>query len=174
MNDRPNRGLRIIALSIILVLTTGALRAQQEASSQFGAQNPRWPRTEKPPLHGKHWVALTGKPLGATAGAMIFAQGGNAVDSACAMLAVVCTMIDTLSWGGETQALIYDPNTKKVVAINGLGVAPSGATPELFRSKKMAFPPNEGPLAAVTPGTRAASDSSRSARAGPASSTWTS
>jgi gamma-glutamyltranspeptidase/glutathione hydrolase len=153
MNDRPNRGLRILALSIILVLTTGALCAQQEASSQFGAQNPRWPRTEKPPLHGKHWVALTGKPLGATAGAMIFAQGGNAVDSACAMLAVVCTMIDTLSWGGETQALIYNPDTKKVVAINGLGVAPSGATPELFRSKKMAFPPNEGPLAAVTPGT---------------------
>jgi gamma-glutamyltranspeptidase/glutathione hydrolase len=153
MNHRPNRGMRILALSITLVLATGALCAQEEASPQFGAQNPRWPRTEKPPLHGKHWVALTGKPLGATAGAMISAQGGNAVDSACAMLAVVCTMIDTLSWGGETQALIYDPNTKKVVAINGLGVAPSGATPEFFLSKKMAFPPNEGPLAAVTPGT---------------------
>lgn len=28
--------------------------------------------TQKPPLHGKHWMAITGKPLGATAGAMIF------------------------------------------------------------------------------------------------------
>jgi len=84
---------------------------------------------------------------------MIFQQGGNAVDSACAMLAVVCTMVDTLSWGGETQALIFDPNTKKVHAINGLGVAPGGATPEFFRGKGMEFPPAEGPLAAVTPGT---------------------
>ena len=43
-------------------------------------------RTVKPVLHGRHWVAITGKPLGATAGAMIFQKGGNAVDAACAML----------------------------------------------------------------------------------------
>lgn len=65
--------------------------------------------TYKPVLHGSHWVAITGKPLGATAGALIFAQGGNAVDAAAAMLAATCTMWDTLSWGGETQALIYHP-----------------------------------------------------------------
>ena len=64
-------------------------------------------RTEKPVLHGRHWVAITGKPLAATAGAMIFSRGGNAVDAACAMLAAVCTMYDVLSWGGETQALIH-------------------------------------------------------------------
>ncbi len=68
------------------------------------------------------------------------------------MLAVVCTMYDTLSWGGETQALIYNPLTKKVVGINGLGVAPTGATPEFFKQKNLRFPPAEGPLAAVTPG----------------------
>ena len=55
-------------------------------------------------------------------GAMIFQKGGNAVDAACAMLAAVCTMWDTLSWGGETQALIYNPKTKKVIGINALGV----------------------------------------------------
>jgi gamma-glutamyltranspeptidase/glutathione hydrolase len=110
-------------------------------------------RTEKPVLHADHWLAITGKPLGATAGAMIFEKGGNAVDAACAMLAAVCTMYDVLSWGGETQALIYDPHARKVVAINGLGVAPTGATPEFFKSKGLAFPPAYGPLAAVTPGT---------------------
>src|SRR5918996_1414091 len=69
-------------------------------------------RTQKPVLHGRHWVAVTGKPLAATAGAMMFQKGGNAVD-----------------------------------------VAPTGATPEFYRSKGMRFPPEEGPLAAVTPGT---------------------
>ena len=68
-------------------------------------------RTQKPPLHGRHWMAVTGKPLAATAGAKIFEQGGNAVDAACAMIAADSTMWTTLSWGGETQALIYNPNT---------------------------------------------------------------
>lgn len=110
-------------------------------------------QTQKPVLHGRHWVAITGKPLGATAGAMMFQKGGNAVDAACAMLAATCTMWDVLSWGGETQALIYNPNTGKVIGINALGVAPTGATPGFFKEKDMKVPPAFGPLAAVTPGT---------------------
>ena len=109
--------------------------------------------TQKPPLHGRHWMAVTGKPLAATAGAMVFSKGGNAVDASCAMLAATCTMWDVLSWGGETQALIYNPHTKKVIAINALGVAPTGATAEFYKSKGMKYPPEYGPLAAVTPGT---------------------
>ncbi len=109
--------------------------------------------TVKPVLHGRHWVAITGKPLAATAGAMAFQKGGNAVDAACAMLAATSTMWDTLGWGGETQALIYSPETKKVVGINALGVAPTGATPAFFKDQGMAYPPEYGPLAAVTPGT---------------------
>ena len=62
-------------------------------------------------------------------------------------------MWDTLSWGGETQALIYNPKTGKVIGINALGVAPTGATPEFFHKRGMAYPPEYGPLAAVTPGT---------------------
>jgi len=110
-------------------------------------------QTQKPPLHGKNWMAITGKPLAATAGATIFNKGGNAVDAACAMLAATCTMWDVLSWGGETQAIIYNPKTGKVISINAMGVAPTGATPEFFKSKGYNFPPEYGPLAATTPGT---------------------
>ena len=69
------------------------------------------------------------------------------------MLAATTTMFDTLSWGGETQALIFNPKTGKVIAVNALGVAPTGATPEFFHGRGMAYPPEYGPLAAVTPGT---------------------
>ena len=110
-------------------------------------------KTAKPVLHGKHWVAITGKPLAATAGGMTFTRGGNAVDAACAMLAATSTMWDTLGWGGETQALIYNPHTKEVLGINALGVAPTGATAEFFRERGLLYPPEYGPLAAVTPGT---------------------
>jgi gamma-glutamyltranspeptidase / glutathione hydrolase len=129
-----------LAVPVLGMLVVAAVQAQTS-------------RTVKPPLHGRHWMAVTGKPLAATAGALTFAKGGNAVDAACAMLAATCTMWDTLAWGGETQALVYDPRTKKVVGINALGVAPTGATPAFFRERKMAYPPEYGPLAAVTPGT---------------------
>lgn len=109
--------------------------------------------TSKPVLHGAHWIAITGKPLAATAGAMMFSQGGNAVDAACAMLGATATMWDSLGWGGETQALIFDPTTKKVLGINALGIAPTGATPEYFKNIGLDYPPEFGPLAALTPGT---------------------
>ncbi len=128
-------------LSIILIIIISSL-------SSFA-------QTNKPILHGKHWIAITGKPLGATSGAMIFNKGGNAVDAACAMVAATATMWDVLGWGGETQALIYHPKLKKVIGINALGVAPSGATPDFYREKGYSIPPRFGPLAAVTPGTPA-------------------
>jgi len=98
-------------------------------------------------------MAITGKPLAATAGAKMFERGGNAVDAACAMLAATCTLHDSLGWGGETQALVYNPNTGKVIGVNALGVAPTGATAEFYKAQGLKYPPEDGPLAAVTPGT---------------------
>ena len=111
-------------LSFAIPPAATILLAALLASAPLAAQ-----RTTKPVLHGKHWVAVTGKPLAATAGAMVFAQGGNAVDAACAMLAATSTMWDTLGWGGETQALIYNPHTGEVKGINALGAASCPARP---------------------------------------------
>jgi gamma-glutamyltranspeptidase / glutathione hydrolase len=132
---------RFAALAVVAILAAA------------GGARPLPARTAKPPLHARHWLAVTGKPLAATAGAMMFQKGGNAVDATAAMLGAVCTMWDTLAWGGETQALLWNPQTKKVIALNALGVAPTGATPDFYHGKGMAYPPEYGPLAAVTPGT---------------------
>jgi gamma-glutamyltranspeptidase/glutathione hydrolase len=123
------------------------------AISFLSVASPLSARTVKPVLHGRHWVAITGKPLAATAGARMFEKGGNAVDAAAAMIAATSTMWDTLSWGGETQALIYNPHTRQVIGLNALGAAPTGATPQFYHSKGFRYPPEYGPLAAVTPGT---------------------
>ncbi len=138
----PRSAVLSRALALGLLLASVAPSLAQQA-----------PRTFKPPLHAQHWLAITGKPLAATAGARIFERGGNAVDAACAMIAATATMWDVLSWGGETQALIWHPRERRVIAINALGVAPSGATVEFFRARGMERPPEFGPLAAVTPGT---------------------
>jgi gamma-glutamyltranspeptidase/glutathione hydrolase len=148
---------RLCLAALVLIAAPLALPAQLRAARPtphaVQAPDPRLAPTAKPPLHASHWLAITGKPLSATAGSLIFAKGGNAVDAAAAMLAAGCTMWDTLSCGGETQALIYNPVTKRVVGINALGVAPTGATAAYYQSKGYRYPPEYGPLAAVTPGT---------------------
>ena len=90
----------IVPRAMVLAALVAALHSIPAHGQDF--------RPQKPVLHGKHWVAITGKPMAATAGAAVFIQGGNAVDAACAMLAATATMWDVLSWGGETQALIYN------------------------------------------------------------------
>jgi len=84
MNTRIARGITRLFLIACLVVAAAPSVPQE--------------RTEKPPLHGQHWMAITGKPLGATAGARIFQRGGNAVDAACAMIAATATMWDVLHW----------------------------------------------------------------------------
>src|SRR6187401_2233628 len=105
MRNRSGRGrlVRLARLAMVVTLLITALAVRPGAA-----------RTAKPVLHARHWLAITGKPLAATAGAMMFQKGGNAVDVACAMLAATSTMWDTLGWGGETQALVYNPKTKQV------------------------------------------------------------
>ena len=153
MRIRAHLPLAAALLSFVALTPLQAQRLRPRTGQPRQAEDPRYAQTEKPPLHALHWLAITGKPLSATAGALIFAEGGNAVDAAAAMLAAGCTMWDTLSCGGETQALIYDPHTHRVIGLDALGVAPTGATAEFYRAKGYRFPPEYGPLAAVTPGT---------------------
>src|SRR5690606_28234834 len=129
--DLMRRGGKVALAAALCAGVIGAALAQTTAGV----------RTSEPPLHAQHWMAITGKPLGATAGAMMFQKGGNAVDAACAMIAATATIWDVLSWGGETQALIYNPETRKVIGINALGVAPTGATAKFYRSRGMQYPP---------------------------------
>ena len=96
--------------------------------------------------------AITGKPLAATAGAMMFEKGGNAVDAACAMLAAT-RPCGTRSGAGRARRRRYlQPKTERSSASTRLA-SRRRATPEFYRSKGLAYPPEYGPLAAVTPGT---------------------
>lgn len=139
--------MRKINSKIIIVVLVLSLLMMFFASIAVAAP------TYKQMLRGKNWIAISGQQLSATAGATIFIRGGNAVDAACAMLVATCVQNDSLSFGGETQALIYDPNQRKVFGIMGCGFAPTGATADFFLDQGLAFPPGSGPQAAITPGT---------------------
>ena len=142
--------LAMVILISGIVLVMGYAQTEKPAFRYGGWDGS--PNTYRERLMAKDWLAVAGEPLSAMAGAKIFLKDGNAVDAACAILAATSVMNDSLSFGGENQALIFNPNDGIVYGINGCGMAPTGATAEFFTEQGMEFPPGYGPLASLTPG----------------------
>lgn len=81
-----------------------------------------------------HWLVVASHSLAATAGARILEKGGNAVDAALATAAVIGVVEPWFSniLGGETWALFYSASENKVLALEAVGPAPTGATAEFY------------------------------------------
>src|SRR5690348_11292187 len=108
--------------------------------------------TTYPVILGREVMVSTEHYLSASAGARIFARGGNAIDAAVAATlveGVVNPHMHTI--GGEAPMLIYVANAARVVAINGNMSAPAKATIAHYRANKMDLVPGEGLLAAGVP-----------------------
>ena len=105
-----------------------------------------------PVILGREAMVSTEHYLSASAGARMFARGGNAIDAAVAATlveGVVNPHMHTI--GGEAPMLIYVANAARVVAVNGNMAAPAKATIAYYRNLKMDLVPGEGLLAAGVP-----------------------
>jgi gamma-glutamyltranspeptidase/glutathione hydrolase len=101
---------------------------------------------------GRRAMIATEHYLSASAGARIFAGGGNATDAAVAATfveGVVNPHLHTI--GGEAPMLIYSASARRVFAINGNMMAPKRATIAHFRSLGLDLIPGFGLLAAGVP-----------------------
>jgi gamma-glutamyltranspeptidase / glutathione hydrolase len=105
-----------------------------------------------PQIMGREAMVSTEHYLSASAGARMFARGGNAIDAAVAATfveGVVNPHMHTI--GGEAPMLIYVANEARVVAVNGNMVAPATATIAHYRNLGIELVPGEGLLAAGVP-----------------------
>src|SRR5271154_49562 len=88
-----------------------------------------------PQVLGRQAMISTEHYLSASAGARIFARGGNAIDAA-----VAATLVEGIvnphmhTIGGEAPMLIYAADARRVIAINGNMTAPARATIAHFRA----------------------------------------
>jgi len=92
----------------------------------------------KPVLHGRHWMAVTGKPLARDGGAAILQKKGNAVDAACA----ISRPLDDVGHAGVGRArpgAHLQPKTKKSSASTRSVWRPRGRA-EFFKAKKLEYP----------------------------------
>ncbi len=91
--------------------------------------------TIRTPVFARNVVA-TSQPLAAQAGLRVLQGGGNAVDAAIAAAAVI-TMTEPCSngLGADNFAIVWDPESRRLHALNSSGTAPAAWTLDYFERK---------------------------------------
>jgi gamma-glutamyltranspeptidase/glutathione hydrolase len=98
-------------------------------------------------------MVATSQPLASQVGLEILKSGGNAVDAAIAVAAVLnVTEPNMTGIGGDAFAMIYSSRTRKLEALNGSGRAPKALTLEHFTSRKITQMPASGMDVVTVPG----------------------
>jgi len=98
-------------------------------------------------------IVATESPLASQAGAMILAQGGNAVDAAVAANAVVGVVEPMMNGiGGDLFALVYEAKTGKLYGLNASGWAPAKLSIDFLHAKGRDEMPQEGIHSVTVPG----------------------
>ena len=138
--------MRAIALTVVLMTIT--MTAQSPGDRP--APNPRATRSV---VMARNGIIATSQPLASAAGLAVLQQGGNAIDAAVTAAAVLSVVEPTMNGiGGDLFALVYDPKTKTVRALNASGRAPAAATIEEFKRRNLDAVPYQGELAVSVPG----------------------
>ena len=137
-----------LLLAAALVMTTVGSHAQVPGDRP--APNPRATRSV---VLARNGIIATSQPLASAAGLAVLQQGGNAIDAAVTAAAVLSVVEPTMNGiGGDLFALVYDPKTKSVKALNASGRAPAAATVEEFKRRNLQSIPYRGELSVSVPG----------------------
>jgi gamma-glutamyltranspeptidase/glutathione hydrolase len=100
-----------------------------------------------------HGMVATSHPLAAQVGLDVLRSGGNAVDAAIAVNAML-GLVEPMSCGigGDLFAIVYEAKTGKIHGLNASGRSPYRATRQLFAERGLNEIPDQGPLSWSVPG----------------------
>src|SRR6476659_5186429 len=134
-------------------LPTGAAsplpRAAADTSTdQSAGSPPDWftgPMAGRSVSRANQGMVATSQPLASQVGLEILKRGGNAVDAAIAVAAMLnVTEPNMTGIGGDCFAMIYTAKSKKLEALNASGRCPKALTLEHFVAKKITQMPLSG------------------------------
>ena len=126
----------------IICMTAGILAWGHDARAQL-----------RPDVAGMTAAVVSDHPLASAAGIDVLRRGGNAMDAAVTMAAVLAVVRPHMNGlGGDAFVLYRDGKSGKISVLNGSGRAGSFATPLLFHQRGLRSVPDTGMLSVTVPG----------------------
>lgn len=114
------------------------------------ARSPHGSRSEVIAPHG---IVAASQPLAAQVGVEILKAGGNAIDAAVAVNAMLGLVEPHMNGiGGDLFALVWHAESEKLYALNATGRSGYAFSREVLREQGLDRVPGEGPLSWMVPG----------------------
>jgi gamma-glutamyltranspeptidase/glutathione hydrolase len=138
----------------VLILATWPARAQSTFKAVRGDRASGWLPQTRSEVLARNGMVATSQPIAAQAGLQILGKGGNAFDAAVATAAALNVVEPgSAGMGGDVFVIAWLAKEQKLIALNGSGRAPSGATlARLTAKSKDGRMPQHGIDAASVPG----------------------
>ncbi len=128
-------------------------QAQQQAQGHGYSRPARSPHGSRSEVIAPHGMVAASQPLAAQVGLDILQAGGNAVDAAVAVNAVLGLVEPHMNGvGGDLFALVWHAETERLYALNATGRAPHAISRETLVRLGYERMPGDGPLTWTVPG----------------------
>jgi gamma-glutamyltranspeptidase / glutathione hydrolase len=122
-------------------------------STQYAQKPSNTLKAGRSVVRAQHGMVTTSQPLASEVGLEILKRGGNAVDAAIAMAAVLNVTEPMMTGvGGDMFALVYWAKTKELKGLNASGRAPAALSLEYFAKHNIKQMPQTGMASITVPG----------------------
>ena len=127
---------------------------QEGAARGHGYARPaRSPHSSRSEVIAPHGMVAASHPLAAQVGIDILKAGGNAIDAAVAVNAVLGLVEPHMNGvGGDLFAIVWDAETEQLYGLNATGRAPYELNRQVFERQNLDRVPGTGPLTWTVPG----------------------
>ena len=141
-------------LGVTMLGAGAAPPAQTQDALGHGYSRPaRSPHGSRSEVVAPHGMVAASQPLAAQVGLDVLKAGGNAVDAAVAVNAVLGLVEPHMNGvGGDLFALVWDAGTEKLYGLNATGRAPYQISRETLVRQGHTRMPGSGPLTWTVPG----------------------
>ena len=147
-------GAGLSAVVLAAALVAGQDRGAGGDALGHGYSRPaRSPHGSRSEVIAPHGMVAASHPLAAQVGLDILKAGGNAIDAAVAVNAVLGLVEPHMNGvGGDLFAIVWDAETERLHGLNATGRAPYEINPGVFARQNLERVPGNGPLTWTVPG----------------------